>query len=116
MPRTFGLESTGTERHTAETFGTGNGYLTQKFTVLPLLQVTYQTRPFHTAPACKRLLVIVRKMRLEAEDLDEGTGLFMEMQTGLDNFCVIENEQRSFWQIFRKVTEDILVNGAVATS
>ena len=55
-------------------------------------------------------------MRLEAEDLDEGTSLFMEMQTGLDNFCVIENEQRSFWQIFRKVTEDILVNGAVATS
>ena len=40
----------------------------------------------------------------------------MEMQTGLDDLRIVENEERAFWQIFWKVAENILVNAAVTPS
>ena len=84
--------------------------VTQKVAVLPFLQVAYQTRPFHTSPACKRQLVIVRIMRFEAEDFDEGASLLMEMQTGLDDLRIVVYHERMLGQIVGDIIEIIIAD------
>ena len=68
--------------------------------LLPFLQIAHQTIPLHTPFLGKVQLVVVGESGLETKHLNQCSlhtigGLLAEMQSCLDDLCVVEHHQGS---------------------
>ena len=87
-----------------------------QFTLFPLFQVTDEASPRHAARGCKILLIVERRVRFEAEHLNQRTGRFIKVQTRLNHLGIVEHHEFTLFQVVRQVIEHVLFNFAFAVN
>ena len=80
----------------------------------PFLEVAHKAEPFTFSFACEVLLILFRQGRFQDEYLDECSSLFVEMQTCLHHFRVVEHHQCSLREIPGEIPENVFADASVA--
>ena len=83
-------------------------------TFLPFLQVAHQTEPGTPFGGLKHLFIVGRLGGLQQEYFYQSTRILSflvrlaEMQTSLNDACIVHHHQRTLRQVFRQVIEHVL--------
>ena len=81
---------------------------------MPFLSIAHHTFPCTTGGRAERELVVVRLKGFETEDLNAGSGRFMELQARLYHARVIINKERMRRDIVAYVVEEVFTDLTVA--
>ena len=90
-----------------------NVKLNRNLALLPLLEVAYNTTPLRLAMHTKGILVVGRRVWLEAEDLDASTRRLMHDDTSTHNTCVVKDEHGRLREVVGNVRKPTLRNLAI---
>ena len=78
--------------------------------LLPFLEVAHHAEPGAVARGLEDALIVGGLSRLHEEDLDERARLLAEVDGGLGDPRVVEDEQRPFRQVGGEVCEHVLAD------
>lgn len=81
---------------------------------MPLLLVADEAEPLAAGALLEIVLIVARQVRLETEDLDEGSGVLAETEARLDDLGVVIDEQGAGGQEVGDVAEGVLADGSAA--
>lgn len=82
--------------------------------VVPLLLVADEAEPLAAGALLEIVLIVARLVRLETEDLDEGSGVLAETEARLDDLGVVIDEQGVGGQEVGDVAEGVLADSSAA--
>ena len=91
-----------------------HGYFPFERTFFPFLQIAYHAEPCGMLRLLEVEGIVVGLDRFETEYFDKRSRFFMEVQTRLNNFGIIENHQAVCRQIVGQGSEYVFGNFAVA--
>ena len=77
---------------------------------LPFFLIAYQTQPRTAMRLLEHLFIVSRYRRLQQENFDQCTCVLAEVQTSLNNLCIVHNHQGSLRQVFGQVIEYVLLH------
>ena len=110
MNQLAGAQATCSFAEQCNRLAVGHGHAQRERSLLPFLAVADQACPGAFCFAGKVLLIILRRLRFQAEHLDDASRRLPEVQAGLYHLRIVEYNHRTSRNLVRQVAEVMLFN------